>query len=156
MKPIALPIHCLLPLTALMAFIGTGGAGAAPQPADDALPLVGTGGHGHTYPGATVPFGYVQVSPDTRTEGWDTYRAEHPLMTLVQPGRVNDFVQSMLAFYQQSEQHALPMWPLACCETWCMIGYHSRLERPGPLPAKPRQRSVCDRQSDPGEGNHPS
>ena len=56
---------------------------------------------------------------------WDTYRAEHPLMTLVQPGRVNDFVQSMLAFYQQSEQHALPMWPLACCETWCMIGYHS-------------------------------
>jgi predicted alpha-1,2-mannosidase len=56
---------------------------------------------------------------------WDTYRAEHPLMTLVQPGRVNDFVQSMLAFYQQSEPHALPMWPLACCETRCMIGYHS-------------------------------
>jgi predicted alpha-1,2-mannosidase len=56
---------------------------------------------------------------------WDTYRAEHPLMTLVQPGRVNDFVRSMLASYQQSEQHALPMWPLACCETWCMIGYHS-------------------------------
>jgi predicted alpha-1,2-mannosidase len=56
---------------------------------------------------------------------WDTFRAEHPLMTLAQPGRVNDFVQSMLAFYQQSEPHALPMWPLACCETWCMIGYHS-------------------------------
>jgi predicted alpha-1,2-mannosidase len=56
---------------------------------------------------------------------WDTHRAEHPLMTLVQPGRVNDFVQSMLAFYQQSGDHALPMWPLACCETRCMIGYHS-------------------------------
>jgi predicted alpha-1,2-mannosidase len=56
---------------------------------------------------------------------WDTYRAEHPLMTLVQPGRVNDFVQSMLAFYQQSEHHGLPMWPLASCETGCMIGYHS-------------------------------
>ena len=56
---------------------------------------------------------------------WDTFRAEHPLMTLVQPGRVNDIVQSMLAFYQQSEPHALPMWPLASCETWCMIGYHS-------------------------------
>ena len=56
---------------------------------------------------------------------WDTYRAEHPLMTVVQPGRVNDFVQSMLASYQQSEEHVLPMWPLACCETWCMIGYHS-------------------------------
>ena len=56
---------------------------------------------------------------------WDTFRAEHPLMTLIQPRRVNDFVQSMLAFYQQSEQHALPMWPLASCETWCMIGYHA-------------------------------
>ncbi len=34
-------------------------------------PFVGTGGHGHTFPGATVPFGMVQVSPDTRLEGWD-------------------------------------------------------------------------------------
>ena len=32
---------------------------------------VGTGGHGHTYPGATVPFGAVQVGPDTYTKGWD-------------------------------------------------------------------------------------
>jgi predicted alpha-1,2-mannosidase len=56
---------------------------------------------------------------------WDTFRAEHPLMTLIQPGRVNDFVRSMLAFNDQSEQHALPMWPLASCETGCMIGYHS-------------------------------
>ena len=51
--------------------------GAAPLPVDDALPLVGTGGHGHTYPGATVPFGYVQVSPDTRTEGWDGCSGYH-------------------------------------------------------------------------------
>ncbi len=34
-------------------------------------PFVGTGGHGHTYPGATVPFGMVQLSPDNGTEGWD-------------------------------------------------------------------------------------
>ena len=34
-------------------------------------PLIGTGGHGHTYPGSTVPFGMVQLSPDTRLEGWD-------------------------------------------------------------------------------------
>lgn len=34
-------------------------------------PFIGTGGHGHTYPGATAPFGLVQVSPDTRLEGWD-------------------------------------------------------------------------------------
>ena len=32
---------------------------------------IGTGGHGHTFPGATVPFGAVQLSPDTYTEGWD-------------------------------------------------------------------------------------
>ena len=35
-------------------------------------PFVGTGGHGHTFPGATVPFGMVQLSPDTRVDGsWD-------------------------------------------------------------------------------------
>lgn len=34
-------------------------------------PWIGTGGHGHTYPGATSPFGMVQLSPDTRLEGWD-------------------------------------------------------------------------------------
>ena len=34
-------------------------------------PFVGTGGHGHTFPGATMPFGMVQLSPDTRLEGWD-------------------------------------------------------------------------------------
>ena len=34
-------------------------------------PFIGTGGHGHTYPGAVVPFGMVQLSPDTRLEGWD-------------------------------------------------------------------------------------
>ena len=34
-------------------------------------PFIGTGGHGHTYPGATTPFGMIQLSPDTRLEGWD-------------------------------------------------------------------------------------
>ena len=34
-------------------------------------PFIGTGGHGHTFPGATVPFGMVQLSPDSRMEGWD-------------------------------------------------------------------------------------
>ena len=32
---------------------------------------IGTGGHGHTYPGATVPFGAVQLSPDTFNDEWD-------------------------------------------------------------------------------------
>ena len=34
-------------------------------------PFIGTGGHGHTYPGASLPFGMVQLSPDTRLDGWD-------------------------------------------------------------------------------------
>ena len=34
-------------------------------------PFVGTGAHGHLFPGATVPFGMVQLSPDNGTEGWD-------------------------------------------------------------------------------------
>ena len=40
-------------------------------------PLIGTGGHGHTYPGATVPFGLVQLSPDTRLTGWDGCSGYH-------------------------------------------------------------------------------
>ena len=36
-------------------------------------PFIGTGGHGHTYPGATVPFGFVQLSPDTRPDGYNDW-----------------------------------------------------------------------------------
>lgn len=56
---------------------------------------------------------------------WDTYRAEHPMLTLLQPGRVNDMVQSLFAEYRQSGLHTMPIWPLWGNETWCMIGYHS-------------------------------
>ena len=38
---------------------------------------VGTGGHGHTYPGATVPFGMMQLSPDTYNDGWDWCSGYH-------------------------------------------------------------------------------
>ena len=40
-------------------------------------PFVGTGGHGHTFPGAIVPFGMVQLSPDTRITGWDGCSGYH-------------------------------------------------------------------------------
>jgi predicted alpha-1,2-mannosidase len=40
-------------------------------------PFLGTGGHGHVYPGATVPFGMVQLSPDNGTEGWDWCSGYH-------------------------------------------------------------------------------
>jgi len=47
-------------------------------------PFIGTGGHGHTYPGATVPFGMVQVSPDNGRSGWDWcsgYHASDSILT---------------------------------------------------------------------------
>jgi len=40
-------------------------------------PFLGTGGHGHVYPGATVPFGMVQLSPDNGTNGWDWCSGYH-------------------------------------------------------------------------------
>jgi predicted alpha-1,2-mannosidase len=52
---------------------------------------------------------------------WDTYRTLNPLMTLIEPERVNDFVNSMLAIYQQ--QGKLPIWHLQGRETDCMVGY---------------------------------
>ena len=47
------------------------------DPVDYVNPFIGTGGHGHTFPGATVPFGMVQLSPDTRLEGWDGCSGYH-------------------------------------------------------------------------------
>jgi predicted alpha-1,2-mannosidase len=54
---------------------------------------------------------------------WDTYRAAHPLYTILDPDRVNDFVKSMLAIYDQ--QGSLPVWHLMGCETGTMVGNHS-------------------------------
>lgn len=54
---------------------------------------------------------------------WDTYRAAHPLLTYMQPERVNDMVKSFLAFYDQNGR--LPVWNLYGNETDMMIGYHS-------------------------------
>jgi len=54
---------------------------------------------------------------------WDTFRAEHPLFTLIQQDRVPAMVQSFLNQY--NEYGLLPVWPLWGSETNCMIGYHS-------------------------------
>ncbi len=56
---------------------------------------------------------------------WDTYRATHPLFCLLQPARNADMINSMLAHYDQSADHLLPVWSLSSNETWCMIGYHA-------------------------------
>lgn len=60
------------------------GAGTRGAPLDTASGVsryvdvfVGTGGHGHTYPGATVPWGMVQLSPDTNDFGWDACSGYH-------------------------------------------------------------------------------
>ncbi|MBK8810607.1 MAG: GH92 family glycosyl hydrolase [Acidobacteria bacterium] len=47
------------------------------DPARYVNPFIGTGGHGHTFPGATVPFGMVQLSPDTREDNWDGSSGYH-------------------------------------------------------------------------------
>lgn len=54
---------------------------------------------------------------------WDTYRALHPLLTLIDPARTLDFLKTFIAQYEQSG--LLPMWELSANETDCMIGYHS-------------------------------
>ena len=54
---------------------------------------------------------------------WDTYRAAHPLFTIIQPERVNDMVKSLIAFSEQNGR--LPVWNMFGSETDMMIGYHS-------------------------------
>ena len=56
---------------------------------------------------------------------WDTFRATHPLYTLIQRKRDADMIKSMLAHYDQSVENMLPIWSLEGNETWCMIGYHA-------------------------------
>lgn len=56
---------------------------------------------------------------------WDTYRATHPLFTLIHAQRDGDMIAAMLAHYDQSVDHLLPIWSLQGNETWCMIGYHA-------------------------------
>ena len=53
---------------------------------------------------------------------WDTFRASHPLYTLLEPERVTDFVKSMI---RQYEYYGLPIWQLWGQDNYCMIGNHS-------------------------------
>ena len=57
---------------------------------------------------------------------WDTYRALHPLLTLLRPQSDNvDFVRSLVASWQQAPDGVLPVWQFQGQETWTMIGYHA-------------------------------
>ena len=56
---------------------------------------------------------------------WDTYRAFHPLLNLVNQPLQADLANSMLEHYDKSTEHMLPIWSFYGGETWCMIGYHA-------------------------------
>ncbi len=55
---------------------------------------------------------------------WDTYRAEHPLLNIIDPKAACDMVSSMIDHAEQSVHQILPIWSHAGNENWCMIGYH--------------------------------
>ncbi|MCB0464098.1 MAG: GH92 family glycosyl hydrolase [Aequorivita sp.] len=54
---------------------------------------------------------------------WDTYRAAHPLYTIIEKERTTHFINSLLTKYDDGG--ILPIWPLAGNYTWCMVGYHA-------------------------------
>ncbi|WP_242139760.1 GH92 family glycosyl hydrolase [Sphingomonas sp. TREG-RG-20F-R18-01] len=57
---------------------------------------------------------------------WDTFRAEHPLLTLVQPpATTSEIVRSLIASREDSPYGILPVWQFQGRETWTMIGYHA-------------------------------
>lgn len=75
-------LHAASATCATLALTARGlAATAAEHGADDPLRWVdlriGTGGHGHCYPGAALPFGAVQLSPDTYNRGWDWCSGYH-------------------------------------------------------------------------------
>ena len=54
---------------------------------------------------------------------WDTFRAAHPLYTIIDQKRTRDFIKTFLVQYEQGGR--LPVWELAANETDTMIGYHA-------------------------------
>ena len=66
----------------------------------------------------TAPAGYVNYSVFSL---WDTFRALHPLMTLIQPELAADWGEVLVQGYR--EGGILPKWPLASSYTGCMVGY---------------------------------
>ncbi|MDR0845282.1 MAG: GH92 family glycosyl hydrolase [Tannerella sp.] len=68
---------------------------------------------------------YKKASFDSYTifSLWDTYRAAHPLFTITNPDRVGDFVNSMLAIFDQTG--VLPIWHLRGYDTGTMVGINS-------------------------------
>ena len=75
------------------------------------------------------PDGKVHPSPGhdyyTMLSCWDVFRAQTPLLSVLEPRRMEDICKTMLTHYQNSPDHCLPVWVNAGRENWCMIGIHS-------------------------------
>ena len=84
------------------------------------------------YQDATGQYRGVDQQVHTNAEGtnytvfsvWDTYRALHPLLTLLDSNLTDDIVHSFLNHAEQSPHRMLPVWSHMGSENWCMIGYH--------------------------------
>ena len=72
------------------------------------------------YRGADCEVHHCDTPTYTIFSLWDTYRAKMPLLTLIAPERMSDFVNTMLNICD--EQQKLPVWHLWGCETNCMVG----------------------------------
>ena len=72
-----------LAATAGFAAVATGNDTAPRDYASYVNPFIGTGGHGHTFPGAVTPHGMIQPSPDTRIDGWDACSGYYTADTLI-------------------------------------------------------------------------
>ncbi|TWO34698.1 glycoside hydrolase family 92 protein [Seonamhaeicola sediminis] len=90
--------------------------------------------YGGTYKTANDENGQLKkgINPISKAEGfnrydtfslWDTFRAAHPLHTILQPNLVPYFIKSLLAHYNETGE--LPVWSMQGSETNMMIGYHA-------------------------------
>ena len=78
------PIRTMLSFIRIILLLGCSiQLSAQPNLAQYVNPFIGTGGHGHTFPGPTLPFGMVQLSPDTRLKGWDGCSGYHYSDTII-------------------------------------------------------------------------
>lgn len=87
-------------------------------------PFIGTGGHGHTYPGAAVPFGMVQLSPDTRLRGWDGCSGYH-----YSDNRIYGFSHTHLSGTGCSDYGDVLLMPAVGKVTWNKKKYSSSFKK---------------------------
>ncbi|MDR2906873.1 MAG: GH92 family glycosyl hydrolase, partial [Bacteroidales bacterium] len=75
------------------------------------------------YRGRFGKVGHADFDNYTLFSLWDTYRGAHPLYSIINPKRNQDFIKSFIRLYE--EGGLLPVWELAGNETFCMIGHHA-------------------------------